>query len=963
MKGYEAPDYNPLVVGVLVDLRKKAGLSQFAVADKMGLTGGKRDETVGTWEAGKARPGAALRADFLLYLWDSLRLMRDPDGFAQVWRDVCIGQWQWPPLNEKLLHQAFGETIPLALLPLVRREAQLARLTAPQPDPLPNVRGFVGRESELARFTAQLERENLAVITGMPGMGKTSLAAVLAQRVAPGKVFWRRLCSDDDADTLLWLLAAFLQHQGQGKLWETLQAAQSITGKQSAAELYAKDCVGALSDQGYALWLDDLQLVEGKPLLRRLVERIVEAARAGKLRLIISSRVPPSFIAVEDLQPLQGLRSEDAVLFVLARRPDLGAVTAERLRERTEGNPQLLALAVNALGRADDREAMLTQLDRDPNVHRYLLDQVNRTLSRAEQEVMVAAACFERGATGGAIAAALGDRRAQSILDDLATRNLLQATPKLPHWEYAQHAIIRAFYEEQASGQERKAMHGRVARHYELIERNMLAASEHYLAAGERVAAARLLTEDLWEAINLGHSGRLRELLEGLRSRQVGPVQWVAVNIALGQVHAFARDVEAARSRYDQAYALTETLQDGAERAVLRAQACRCLAGLMRSTGTHEALGWVRRSLGELAPYETGGPAHPTLTPELAFRVQREAAALRVEAGFAYINMAAWTSAIALLNEALARLPLEADALRAGALMNLGIAYCTQGKPAIGIPYYERALEMARECSDVWRVVSIRHNLAIERELAGEWAKADAEYVDALTDAERIHASIPEQGLTLALGILSTKQGRLDRAEGYLRKATDMARRYDLGRHLAASLSSLADLLVRQGDTARAAPLLEEAQSLAERMDAGDRLAEIERNWAQVHLAQGDIMRALDAAERSLILARKLELEQEAGITLRVKGEALTAQRQIEKAGVAFVESLKRLEGHDPYEAARTRLAWGRSLLGGSANATRGRALLVEAQSGFVRLGADHDAALVQETLRQAGPRAQTPED
>jgi transcriptional regulator with XRE-family HTH domain len=81
----------------------------------------------------------------------------------------------------------------------------------------PDVIDFVGRTDELAtvRDWVLLERCRLAVVLGMGGIGKTALAARLAQDVAPNfqRVYWRSL--RDALPTIEWLAGAigFLSDQ------------------------------------------------------------------------------------------------------------------------------------------------------------------------------------------------------------------------------------------------------------------------------------------------------------------------------------------------------------------------------------------------------------------------------------------------------------------------------------------------------------------------------------------------------------------------------------------------------------------------------------------------------------------------------------------------------------------------------------------------------------------------------
>jgi hypothetical protein len=74
-------------------------------------------------------------------------------------------------------------------------------------------------------------------------------------------------------------------------------------------------------------------------------------------------------------------------------------------------------------------------------------------------------------------------------------------------------------------------------------------------------------------------------------------------------------------------------------------------------------------------------------------------------------------------------------------------------------------------------------------------------------------------------------------------------------------------------------------------------------------------------------------------------------------AAADFQRSLDLLADRDPYEAARTKAAWGK-LLG--SDSEQGMALLEEAQAVFAHLGAVHDcssvASILAKSMAQVSP-------
>src|SRR5262249_19036218 len=81
----------------------------------------------------------------------------------------------------------------------------------------PDSTGFVGRGAELALLRSWVldERCRLVAILGVGGIGKTSLAARLAQEVAPGfeRVYWRSLRDVPPASEWLAGAIGFLSDQ------------------------------------------------------------------------------------------------------------------------------------------------------------------------------------------------------------------------------------------------------------------------------------------------------------------------------------------------------------------------------------------------------------------------------------------------------------------------------------------------------------------------------------------------------------------------------------------------------------------------------------------------------------------------------------------------------------------------------------------------------------------------------
>ncbi len=136
-----------------------------------------------------------------------------------VERGMDVDPAQWPTAREFL-----SEIDAILYQPHIP-----APLEPAQP---PEIVAFVGRGSELDSTIVVSEADRLAAIIGPPGVGKTAIAVILADRFGdPARTFWHTFHQDEGIDSLIWDLASFLAWNGQADLWQLLQGTR-LTGGQ-----------------------------------------------------------------------------------------------------------------------------------------------------------------------------------------------------------------------------------------------------------------------------------------------------------------------------------------------------------------------------------------------------------------------------------------------------------------------------------------------------------------------------------------------------------------------------------------------------------------------------------------------------------------------------------------------------------------------------------------------------------
>ncbi len=260
---------NPPTPVILAALRKRVGLSQDQAGARLGLIGAKRRTSVSNWETEKSNPSAKHRIHFIGYLLDILRLRRDPQLFAEIWTHIMVIKWGWKPLQEEDLRRYYPGGIPTGLMPLERSEQTISPLllrAPPKPTPPPDIDRLVDRNEQVAELLRALDLEHLAVIVGMPGVGKTSLAAMLVQRRAKSeKTFWHNFLGDADVTNLMWKLAGFLYWSGEEWPWLWLMNASQNNGQPLAPRIVLDVMYELLLGKDYFLCLDDFQQAESDP--------------------------------------------------------------------------------------------------------------------------------------------------------------------------------------------------------------------------------------------------------------------------------------------------------------------------------------------------------------------------------------------------------------------------------------------------------------------------------------------------------------------------------------------------------------------------------------------------------------------------------------------------------------------------------------------------------------------------
>lgn len=770
----------------------------------------------------------------------------------------------------------------------------------PEPARPPRTAMVLGRDADLLALAERLHTQRFVALLGMPGVGKTTLAAMLANaHPNPAAVFWHHFHSGEGVDLLLTRLAAWLAHRGHPGIWQQLQRKHQA-GNTIASEVIADAIALSPAMQAGLLCLDDLHVVADHPMLHLVLERLRAAGASGPA-IMVTTRTLPGFLAPSDGYRVQGLQPPDSQALLVYSGLSLDAALAARLWSVTEGNPQFLRLAIEALRQAADPEQLLEHICTADQIGDYLLREVDAHLSDAERDVMIAVAVFlGYGGTRSAIEAVLDGAGVRRELAALIGRQLLMVDQPDHDAVYHQHALVQSFYYDLPGMRALRTYHARAGAHYANRERDRIRAARHFLHADVPLQAAQQLVSAPWELLNQGQAGNLDALAAAIPAETLPLDLRVALWTVRGEAAVLLGKRAEARGLFEQALAANTN-----EPPVRRARRYRLLAQLYEQQSEYaQAEQYCRRGL-ELADQPDGSTA------------RTEQARLYAQLAEILMRRDDDAGALDACLSGLAILPPEpaAPAERAELLQRIATLKGIAGEYGAAITALEQSLEVARITGDHALIGRVLHNLGHFCYHSGRLDEA----LPYLHESRRIKAQIGDDASAVdtinTLGLVHLSRGDHQTALECYQQAYQLAERYHQHTSMALVLHNIGEAHYEAGDLEVATEQLRRASAL---------LAELGETGEQIHclyllgdvaLARHDAAGALAYGQQALDLAQQTARQPLELCALRVIGEARLAQSDLAAAEVALTRAWELAEAiADPYDlalvlAARARLA------------------------------------------------------
>ncbi len=280
----------------------------------------------------------------------------------------------------------------------------------------PRSKMFIGREKELELLSRN--ENHVVLITGLPGVGKTSLALKYYEKHSSSPKYWYSMSELDYLNFFVKKLALYFSSQGYRKLVDYI-ATSRIEAKEAVR--YIVEGIDKLS---LLLVIDDYQKCKDN-MLRELIANVASNIVNGKL-VVISRTVPLELASLKNLVRvhLRGLDYTSAYKLLKTLGVEVDHETFTEIYIATQGHPGLLTLVAKiAFSEGIDKTMNLLL---QGNISRRLWDTIYSYLSIGEKDLLKTLLCFNEPISRNALEEIHSDRNTSRNLYMLLDKGLIR---------------------------------------------------------------------------------------------------------------------------------------------------------------------------------------------------------------------------------------------------------------------------------------------------------------------------------------------------------------------------------------------------------------------------------------------------------------------------------------------------------------------------------------------------------
>ncbi len=709
---------------------------------------------------------------------------------------------------------------------------------------------------------ARLAAQRCVLVSGPPGIGKTSLVATLArERAASAPVCWVTLTAGitTPAEAVIRRLARFLASHGQPRVAPLADPGPTPRPLPRDEQLYLLT-VG-LNETGALICLDNAHLLGTEPDSRAVVEHLALTSRAQFLavsreesplsgfdvfrlgglahvearRLIRSLAVPDG----ADRPPVLSDQGAPAGLRPAAGpappggRAALADPVAERLIERTAGSPMLIRLALGQVQAGDpDPAALVERLEAQPAVTGYLLQTTLAGLGDPARRLLAQLAVFRHPVDLmderliEACEALDGPFDVLGGLDELRRRQLI---------DHAARASLHPLVHDHAyawlagGAARRRRLHQVAAAYCDQVLADPLEASWHYTRGGQPAEAADLLAASTLQLIATGRSARAAELAAELLRGGLLPADSARLLlVARGDLLMHTEQAAAADAAY------RDALGRSAAPAIRADVAWRLAQSLQRRGQVTEALELCRDAAAALTEGQEVLAAMLTAVQAGSHLLLSQYREAEVVAG----------EAAALADRIAAVAPDMAAEVRARAFVVLGVTARLAGQPQAAADWLRRSVAAAEAAGRGTPVGQALLNLAAIAHEGGDTGRAEQLYEEARAKMLPVGDSYGLAAALHGLAVLRHQRGAPREALDMLAEAAAQRRRLGDQQGTCSSEHARALVLLSVGRLAEAREVMTAVLAIAAELGERRNRSHYVDSMAMIALADADLATA-----------------------------------------------------------------------------------------------------------------------
>ncbi len=320
---------------------------------------------------------------------------------------------------------------------------------------VPDTHHFIGRHSELEHLEKQMNSCNILILEGLPGVGKSMLAARLARRVRArfnDRVLWVPLGGLEVEnlkksgyvyfDSILAELAAYLAERGDRELEQIrLDPNARLRAKIDAL-------IASLTRLSCLVVIDDFHVIlgRGNGIREKNIKDLLEALAQARFntRVLITSRytpkIPDDLVGLYRNGTVTGLSQREGADLLAQLGLDVTGRNRKRVAAKLGGHPKALKIFCPLAERFPLDDLLQADLLGEQCVDRLLEKLYEEVLEDRQRSLLLFSSVFRRPVGyAGLRAMGLDDRGITALLDfHLLDLDRIQQT-------YNQHPIVRTF--------------------------------------------------------------------------------------------------------------------------------------------------------------------------------------------------------------------------------------------------------------------------------------------------------------------------------------------------------------------------------------------------------------------------------------------------------------------------------------------------------------------------------------